>query len=117
MKKIFILLTAFTMAACSTVIGQRTDATAIASGASRTDVRNALGSPTASYKNGGDDVWDYDYTRASFNFWYAVPFVGMFTNPYHYTRETSQFTFDDNGVKSVKTFKKSGSISSDNSLK
>lgn len=116
MKKFIIILSAITIAGCSNTIGTHVDITEIATGTSQSQIQNTLGTPTAQYKNNNHDVWEYDNTRVWFNTWYTVPFVGMFSNPYHYKRTLTQIIFDDDTVKDIKTFEKSGSITSKNIL-
>jgi hypothetical protein len=122
MKKCLIVICAFCISGCSATIGNRSVSSAenakskIVTLQDKKSVRQELGNPTATFTADKYYVMEYEYVKANFNFWYAVPIVGIFSSPYHYSKELLQVYLENDKVTDIKTAQKSGSIDSSNNL-
>jgi len=108
MKKSLLLSAAlFALASCASsgnqvLKDQTTDTVAakITKGtSSKNDVKVAFGDPTStSFTDGGNEIWNYAYAKATAKAVNFVPIVGIFAGGADVDKKTLVILFDDTGV-------------------
>ena len=104
---IIVLLLMGSISGCASagiqaIKGETTEtvATKITKGRSTTaDVRRAFGDPTStSFTDSGNELWNYEYAKATPKAANFVPIVGIFAGGMDVDKKTLVFFFDKNGV-------------------
>ena len=108
MKKSLILSAAlFALASCASAGNQvlkdqnaDTVATKITKGTStKNDVKAAFGDPTStSFTDGGNEIWNYTYAKATAKAVNFVPIVGIFAGGSDVDKKTLVVLFTDGGI-------------------
>ena len=61
------------------------------------DIKKKFHEPNNIYNNGGQEVYEYIYTKVSGNFLIMIPIVGLFLHSKHYKTQYLYCYFDDKG--------------------